>query len=412
MRKLSILLLFILPFLVKAQDKGIHFEHGLTWEQVKAKAKAENKLIFIDCYATWCGPCKMMSNTVFPQEKAGTFFNKNFISVKLQFDTTAKDNSEVKAWHAVAADIQKKYEIKAFPTFLFMNSDGEAVHRMVGASSTADEFVALASDAIDPSKQYYTVAKKYNEGERDPSVLRNMAIAMLKEGNDTAAVRLTSEYIATQKTMFTKDNIQLISYFTRSGADNGFKFFYNNMAKVDSVMGPETAANILKPIIEEEEVNSKAFVSRSKTDWATVKANAIAKYPAMAQYVDKMVISCRIRYYSNTADWKNFADAAVDYMKSYGDMASPETLNNLAWDVFKNCTDVKYLTQAADWSKASFKGGDNPVYMDTYANILYKLGKKKEALVMENKAVALAGKSNNASYLETLNKMKKGLKTW
>jgi len=412
MKKLSILLLFILPFLVKAQDKGIHFEHGLTWEEVKAKAKAENKLIFIDCFATWCGPCKMMSNNVFPQETAGDFFNKNFISVKLQFDKTAKDNEEVKAWHSVADDIEKQYEIKAFPTFLFFNGDGEAVHRIVGASSTADEFVALAKDAIDSTKQYYTVSKKYNAGDREPALIRNMAIAMLKEGKDSIAMALTSQYFATQKTMFTRDNLEMISFFTRTSNDNGFKFFYNNMAKVDSVAGPESAANILKPIIEEEEINSKAFSKASKPDWDAVKKSAMDKYPKMSQYVDKMVISSRIRFYSNTNDWKNFADAAVDYMKTYGVQASPETLNNLAWDIFKNCQDAKYLTEAANWSKTSFKDNNNPVYMDTYANILYKLGKKKEALVVENKAVALAGKSNNASYLETLNKMKKGLKTW
>lgn len=412
MKKLSILLLLILPFLVKAQDKGIHFEHGLTWEQVKAKAKAENKLIFIDCFATWCGPCKMMSNNVFPQAKAGDFFNKNFISVKLQFDKTAKDNEEVKAWHPVADDIEKKYVIKAFPTFLFFNGDGEAVHRIVGASSTADEFVALAKDAIDPSKQYYTVSKKYNAGDREPALIRNMAIAMLKEGNDSTAMVLTSEYFATQKSMFTKDNIEMITYFTRSSTDNGFKFFYNNMAKVDSVSGAEATANILKPIIEEEEINSKVLSNGSKTDWELVKKNAMDKYPKMANYVDKMVISSKIRYYSNTADWKNFAQAAVDYMKTYGQDASPETLNNLAWDVFKNCKDTIYLSEAANWSKTSFKNNNNPVYMDTYANILYKLGKKKDAITVENKAVVLAGKSNNASYITTLEKMKKGLKTW
>jgi thiol:disulfide interchange protein len=48
----------------KDSSKGIRFEHGLSWAQVKEKAKAENKYIFMDCYATWCGPCKAMDKNV------------------------------------------------------------------------------------------------------------------------------------------------------------------------------------------------------------------------------------------------------------------------------------------------------------------------------------------------------------
>ncbi|MDQ2721558.1 MAG: thioredoxin domain-containing protein [Bacteroidota bacterium] len=62
--------------LTQAQEKGIKFEHGITWSQVLAKAKTENKYIFVDCYTTWCGPCKQMDATVFPVEDVGNFFNK------------------------------------------------------------------------------------------------------------------------------------------------------------------------------------------------------------------------------------------------------------------------------------------------------------------------------------------------
>ena len=56
--------------------QGIAFEpDGTTLEQASAKAKAEKKLIFLDAYTKWCGPCKMMARDVFPQEKVGAFMN-------------------------------------------------------------------------------------------------------------------------------------------------------------------------------------------------------------------------------------------------------------------------------------------------------------------------------------------------
>jgi thiol-disulfide isomerase/thioredoxin len=98
------------PFLTQAQDdKGIRFEHDLSWTAIQAKAKAENKYIFMDCFTTWCGPCRFMSTTIFPQEETGNYFNDKFISVAVQLDTTAGDADNVKAWYADGHNIAAKY---------------------------------------------------------------------------------------------------------------------------------------------------------------------------------------------------------------------------------------------------------------------------------------------------------------
>src|ERR1700685_3137554 len=83
----------------KDTTKGIVFEHGLSWREVLQKAKQENKYVFVDCYATWCGPCKGMEQTVYPVEAVGEAFNGNFISVKLQLDKTRQDDDNVRSWY-------------------------------------------------------------------------------------------------------------------------------------------------------------------------------------------------------------------------------------------------------------------------------------------------------------------------
>src|SRR5437016_7533889 len=93
------LIIMVFPFIIKAQSipgisqvnddsKGVQFEKNLNWQQVLAKAKAENKYIFLDCFATWCGPCKLMDKNVYPNDTVGNYFNQNFISVKVQMDET------------------------------------------------------------------------------------------------------------------------------------------------------------------------------------------------------------------------------------------------------------------------------------------------------------------------------------
>ncbi len=68
-------------------DSGMQFVQHSSWTKILAKAKEENKLIFVDCYATWCGPCKKMAKEVFPLADVGAFYNANYINVKAQMDS-------------------------------------------------------------------------------------------------------------------------------------------------------------------------------------------------------------------------------------------------------------------------------------------------------------------------------------
>ena len=72
----------ILLFSWNVFSQGIQFETS-SWKEVLQKAKQENKLIFVDLYTTWCGPCKKMAAETFPQQVVGDYFNKNFVNYKI-----------------------------------------------------------------------------------------------------------------------------------------------------------------------------------------------------------------------------------------------------------------------------------------------------------------------------------------
>src|SRR4249920_624876 len=79
------------------QETGIRFDHEHNWSQILAQAKKENKLIFVDAFTTWCGPCRFMSKNIFPLKEVGDFYNEHFIMLKAQLDTSTSDNDYVKA---------------------------------------------------------------------------------------------------------------------------------------------------------------------------------------------------------------------------------------------------------------------------------------------------------------------------
>ena len=115
-------------------------------------ASVLNKPVFIDCYTVWCGPCKYLSSDVFPDKRVGDFYNEKFIC--LQIDMEKGEGLE----------IAKKYEIKSYPTLLFLDANGEVMHRDMGSRSV-DNFIKLGETALNPEKNSASIIKKIKNGE-------------------------------------------------------------------------------------------------------------------------------------------------------------------------------------------------------------------------------------------------------
>lgn len=100
--------------------EGIQFFEG-TWEEALTKAKTENKIIFLDAYAAWCGPCKIMAKKYFTKENVGSFYNDHFINFKMDMEK----NSE-------GPRLARKYKLTAYPTLYFVDGDENILHQSVG----------------------------------------------------------------------------------------------------------------------------------------------------------------------------------------------------------------------------------------------------------------------------------------
>ena len=391
-------------------DKGVHFEHLPSWAAIKAKAMTENKYILVDCFTTWCGPCRYMRTTIFPQQEAGDFFNDKFISVEVQLDTTAKDNDHVKEWYADAHGIMTQYAIRAFPTYLIFAPDGRVLHRIVGGRSTVKEFIATTRQAFDTTKQYYTQYAQYAQGRRDSAFLRRLAEQSIDLYDLRDGAPVFNAWLATQKSYYTPTAINLMEQFTQSTADAGFTFFFRHGAEVDKVIGAGKAARLVNRILLRQYVLPQLrSAGAGGPDWQTIQHAIAAKYPVQAAEV---TARGKVEYYQSKQDWPHFQTVIVAYMQKYGAHADPQELNDYAWTVFSNCPDMNCVADALDWSKRSFAKEPNPGFMDTYANILYKMGKKDDAIAWEQKALNLTSGDDRANYQATIDKMRKGEKTW
>ncbi|MDO5615308.1 MAG: DUF255 domain-containing protein, partial [Cruoricaptor ignavus] len=74
-------------------QNSISFEDKSSFQEILSKAKKENKLVFMDAFATWCGPCKMMEKNIFPKENVKSYYNTNFINAR--FDMEKGEGREI-----------------------------------------------------------------------------------------------------------------------------------------------------------------------------------------------------------------------------------------------------------------------------------------------------------------------------
>lgn len=114
-------------------EEGIQFYTG-TWQQVLDKAKKENKYIFLDAYASWCGPCKMMKHKTFKDKVVGEFYNKHFINVAIDME---------KGEGPVLSD---KFDVEAYPTLIYFKPDGKLIGKAMGFLK-AKEFLEIGDQA-------------------------------------------------------------------------------------------------------------------------------------------------------------------------------------------------------------------------------------------------------------------------
>lgn len=117
---------------VYQSETGIRFK-SMTLEKAKQVAKETDKLVFIDAYTTWCGPCKRMAATSFMEEEVGEIFNDRFVNIKIEMEKDA-DGPEV----------ARLYKVRAYPTLLVINSEGKLIKQSVGFM-TADQLIAFAN---------------------------------------------------------------------------------------------------------------------------------------------------------------------------------------------------------------------------------------------------------------------------
>ena len=310
---------------------------GTTLEQASAKAKAENKLIFLDCFTTWCGPCKMMARDVFTQPKVGDFMNPRFVNIKIDMES------------AYGAPLAKKLQVTAFPTFIIFNADAQEIARFLG-SSPADEFIQTVGEKSKDTGSS-DLQKRWEQGDRDPQFLLQYLQTLTAAYKADDANLVAEALLEGKEATFAADST-LRAVFMRNITNPFAKSFIHTAKHPEALTEAigqmpvnmkiqNVLANFQRQLISEQEDGTVKF-DQARFDQFQALLKEL-KIPSAEHY--------RLQTLITLDEKQKDLDAYLGYVREY--LANPaldaDDMQLARWaKPFTPQTDKKYVTQMQD----------------------------------------------------------------
>ncbi|SDF02018.1 glycoside hydrolase family 2 protein [Chitinophaga filiformis] len=274
-------------------------------------------------------------------------------------------------------------------------------------AATPGVFHAKVADTANPDLQYASLLQQFHNGKKDPEFVRDLTLMAIRVNDKKSIPELSTAYINSMSDPFTFRNMTFIQRFTRSTKDPGFDIMFKNQQKAGELIGDNNVRDKIMSAIFNGEIKASVTGANATPDWNEMEKKIVPQYGSPGE---EILLRSKAIHFINNKDWHNFVPAASSLIEKYRSGVSNDMLNNFAWAVFENVSDTTALKSALLWSKYSLEEKQEPIMMDTYANLLHKLGNQQEAIKWEQKA--LDAQPQEGAFKEALEKMKKGEKTW
>lgn len=424
-------------------SQGIIFRQD-DWQNVLMQAKAQKKLIFVDIYTTWCGPCKEMDKKTFTESSVGDKFNARFINYK------------VDAEKGFGINLAKRYNVTSYPTCLFVDATENLMYKQEGLLRAPDLLkeadMVLNNQAN--AKPRWALEKLYNEGRRDSEFL--------------------SEFISVNS-LYTIDNTNLVEEYVKSltpiqySSDKTLRIIVNNGFKIDGkafdllLKFREKAESLFEGGVEKvnrafsQSINEVFDVALKTKNQAMFDKALAANLKALPNTADRVNDKNKLAFYLAMKDVNKFSEAAEQYLDQYVMFVQVESirkqdlweyekimqnyklgirdsvgagaalyqnlkknakytmarltaneLNEVVKAFYDQVDDKVKLKKAIEWAKRSLELVETPDSYHSYAQLMLKLGDKQMALDIEQKAydVALREKLDTQKFTAALEKMR------
>ncbi len=371
-------LLFLTLFITKAKaaigdqdSSGVKFR-SITLEQALVAAKAENKPVFVHCFADWCGYCKYMVDSVYPNKEVSAFYNSHFICLKMDME---KEGDE----------LNRTIKAHSFPVFLFYDTTGELMHRAAGRRYKYP-FLELANAALDPNRQMRTYKKRYEDGTALPFQVEQYFRMQEVAGMD-AQLQINEYMMKQPDSEFTNSNNWRIMYdILKDPTMPIMKRFISNKKELAKI---HTADSVNNKLIQIFNTYLMQYVQQLDTVGYEKARQKIVKMDGL-DLAEKICALAELNKFKMKSEWDKYKAEGRKFIPKYAsdDFRRINDVVGIFYDHFSG--DKELMAFAEKWILHSISIADQYKGNHLLASVSVSLGKKEQALNAANHAIELA----------------------
>mgnify|MGYP000595130479 FL=1 len=354
---ITICFTLLMGWSVSASSQGINFFKG-NFDEALAKAKQENKLVFVDFYATWCGPCKQMVEKVFTDEEVGKYMNEKFVCMQIDV--------EKEGWQKETAG---NFNVTVLPTLIFFKADASVVSRLAGAREKAD---FLNADKVVCGEQL-SFEKLYDRAKSKKD-LADMQL-VLKQAPDYVGglqgmeaqkwiVRIDKLYAEYTKAkmgldFINKEDFQIVSKFNKKNVKDdavmnfiakNLETYMNKLGEAPGILLVEHNNNVIGDLEKAGKEEYKKYLERINGDleaaYAIMPTGTLTPYEKFKYYYDGMYLL------SYKKDVASYVELMNKYLAALGDQVGANDYGEIAQNMYvmsKGKLNDEQLGQVKDW---------------------------------------------------------------
>ncbi len=366
-----------------SDDKGIEFFDG-TLAEAQAIAIEQQKPVFVQLSATWCLPCRQMEKYVFPLSSVGSFFNSNFISLKVDADSF--DGIELK----------QDYKILTVPESLFFDSNGHLMLQEGGFKGEQD-ILTLGNQILKKHPKARTTIKKEKVKKQKKVKKRKV--------KKTKTSKFSSEEINNLYEEKSSFNLFWLRLSGQIKQPRHMKWVYHNAENFDSKAmdillrqkshyakhyGEAAVNEHIKSIL----YTKLAIATGDKNEFLFKEILKVAKKAKLPES-NFFIVELQSRYYEGIGDDENFVKVNRQFMRNYKG-TDPAIYHRKAWDISDHSDDRGDLLKAINWLEKSVELNPQFYNLKSLAEFYDKAGKNRKARKTAALAIEHAKKEGKA----------------
>ncbi|MEL6389192.1 MAG: thioredoxin family protein [Bacteroidota bacterium] len=360
-------------------------------------AQMEQKPVFVDTYATWCGPCKVMDR-VFASPDVANYFNREFVNVKIDMDGPHGE------------EMASRYQVVWLPTLLIINPDGEIIskvdrlvdgqelmqiadialdgHQFIDATPLAVSPFAHQQpnstqeqdyDPEDKERVIYVHDEKASSGR--PHIMYHEAYLHLQlmDGKHMNVVR---KYLSTQQDWTTEKNIKFIFDFVQDVRSPEFDYLMNHRPRFEEVLGRDRVSRSIDILVQQrlEKGFPRPTLSEAQRLFSIIDPN----------HGDQRAMKYHLSVLENEGRYRQYLQWAPTYLEQHNPYDHQVIHSYVRCRLDAVAAEESYDESVAMMYQALALDDTTAEYRFTMARLYALMGQRTPALDFADQAIALS----------------------